>query len=109
MKSDKKDAHSADVFNVWLSRMSHPQRPMRSEPQVLAINNKASIIEVKTDFRYIVNLRPVQQNIVTGLGTQVPNVATYLPVPGKEDIGFMLEVTPSVGRSGGQVRLTVSF
>jgi type II secretory pathway component GspD/PulD (secretin) len=95
-------------FQITLSLLLNSRfTKVLSEPQVLAINNKAATIGVTTQFNYITNLQPLQQNIVTGIGTQVPNVSAYIPQFGQDSVGFRLDVTPSVGRDLKTINLHV--
>jgi len=69
-----------------------------SEPQILAINNKEAIIDITQHFSYITDLRPVTATTAVGNGVAVGSVPSFVPEFDEENIGFTLQVTPSVGR-----------
>jgi len=69
-----------------------------SEPQILAINNKESIIDITQHFSYVTDLRPITTTSGVGDGNTVTNVPAFVPEFDEENIGFTLVVTPSVGR-----------
>jgi Flp pilus assembly secretin CpaC len=96
-------------FQITVSALMNSRfTKVLSEPQVLAINNKEATISVKTGFHYITDLRPLQQNIVTGIGTQVPNTSSFIPTFGDDSVGFTLTVTPSVGRDLKTINLHIN-
>jgi type II secretory pathway component GspD/PulD (secretin) len=69
-----------------------------SEPQILALNNKAAMIDITTHFSYITDLRPVTAYNFAGQGTVTESVPQFVPEFDEDVIGFTLEATPSVGR-----------
>lgn len=78
-----------------------------SEPQVIAINNKESMIDVTTQFSYITDLREVTATQFGGNGTATSNVVAFVPEFDTENIGFSLNVTPSVGRDLKTINLHI--
>ena len=76
--------------------MNNSMTKVLSEPQILAINNKEASINITTQFQYVSELRPFTQTLV-GTGTATSTTA-FEPIFADEDVGFILKVTPSIGR-----------
>ncbi|HYG75375.1 MAG TPA: hypothetical protein VEK08_10270 [Planctomycetota bacterium] len=87
------------LFQVTLTALLQSRfTKVLSEPQILAINNKQAIIDITQHFSYITDLRPVTTTTAVGNGVAVGNVPRFVPEFDEENIGFTLQVTPSVGR-----------
>lgn len=78
-----------------------------SEPQIIAINNKESAIDVTTQFSYITDLREVTATQFGGNGTATTNVVAFVPQFDTENVGFSLNVTPSIGRDLKTINLHI--
>lgn len=86
-------------FSVTLNALlNHRNTRILSEPQILAVNNKEAMIDVTTFFSFITDLREVTTTDFGGNGTSSSRVAAFVPEFDQEEIGFTLNVTPSVGR-----------
>jgi type II secretory pathway component GspD/PulD (secretin) len=87
------------LFTATLRAMQQKGRSkILSAPQILTLNNQKGIIDLTTQFNYVTDWREVTTTDVTDQGNQIERVTNYVPVMGQKDIGFKLEVTPSVGR-----------
>ncbi len=69
-----------------------------SAPQIITLNNQKGVIDISTQFNYVSDWREVSTVDVTNEGQQIERVSNYVPVLQQQRIGFLLEVTPSVGR-----------
>lgn len=78
-----------------------------SEPQLIAINNKESAIDITTQFSYITDLREVTATQFGGNGTATTNVVAFVPQFDTENVGFSMNVTPSVGRDLKTINLHI--
>ncbi|MBI3829104.1 MAG: hypothetical protein HY291_06290 [Planctomycetes bacterium] len=78
-----------------------------SEPQILALNNKESAIDITTQFSYITDLREVTATQFGGNGTATTNVVAFVPQFDTENVGFSMNVTPSVGRDLKTINLHI--
>jgi type II secretory pathway component GspD/PulD (secretin) len=76
-----------------------------SQPQILAVNNKESIIDISTEFQYVDSIEPVFTTVPAGIGSVVSQQSGYRPVFLPRDVGFKLIVTPSIGRDLKHVNL----
>lgn len=86
-------------FSVTLNALlNHRNTRILSEPQILAVNNKEAMIDVTTFFSFITDLREVTTTDFGGDGTSASRVAAFVPEFDQEEVGFTLNVTPSVGR-----------
>ncbi len=87
------------LFTATLRAMQQKGRSkILSAPQILTLNNQKGLIDLTTQFNYVTDWREVTTTDVTDQGNQIERVTNYVPVLGQKDIGFKLEVTPSVGR-----------
>jgi type II secretory pathway component GspD/PulD (secretin) len=85
-------------FQVTVAALLNNQRSrVLSEPMILAINNKEATIYVGTKFNYISQLTPITTSTVVN-GVIQNNATGWTPTWATMDLGFHLNVTPSVGR-----------
>jgi general secretion pathway protein D len=99
-------------FQVTLNALNEDKNTrILSEPQILALNNKESFINVTTQFSYVPSYTIVytQNQISTQYGLQTLNVPSGLQPTGYQtmDLGFKLYVTPSVGRDLRTINLHI--
>lgn len=95
-------------FEVTMNMLlSNRNTRILSEPQILAINNKESNINISTHFSYITDLREVTGTTFGGDGTATQETIAFVPEFDTDEIGFTLFVTPSVGRNLKTINLHI--
>ncbi len=93
-------------FQVTLTALLNDRKTkVLSQPQILAINNKESTIDISTEFQYVDTLEPITQTVPAGIGSVVNQQTGYTPRFLPLDVGFKLAVTPSIGRDLKHINL----
>jgi type II secretory pathway component GspD/PulD (secretin) len=70
-----------------------------SAPEILTLNNQRAVINVSTSFDYASQFQAISNPIIVGGGGQTNTTSGFLPTQWDSvNVGFFLEVVPSVGR-----------
>ena len=91
--------HTDPRFQMVMRMFEKNERSkLLSAPQILALNNQVATIDVSTNFQYVSQYRAVQ-DVTTGTSTSSTSTTAFIPDQWQtENVGFLLEVMPSVGR-----------
>jgi len=86
-------------YSIQLSALLNDRKTkVLSQPQIIAVNNKEATINIGTKFEYISSLTPNVSVVPVGIGGGTSQFNGYTPQFEEQEVGFKLNVTPSVGR-----------